>query len=488
MAETTIEDLAAKVESSTYSVPFFINGEEVHPQKNFDVISPATGTVVHKCGSATSAEALAAVDAGAKAFVTWRNTTPQKRRDIFLRAAEIMKRRNDELISYMIDETGCSPQWGQLNLEIARDLILDVAGRIPTLEGTIPATRDEDVGAFVFKEPYGVVLAIAPWNAPYILGVRSVAFPIAAGNTAVLKGSELSPRVMWGICSVFREAGLPAGVLNLIVHEPADAAAITRLLIEKPEVKKINFTGSTVVGRIIAKLAGENLKPVLLELGGKAPAIVWEDADLDNAAVQCARGSFLNAGQICMSTERILVHKNVRAAFEEKLSSAIDKIFGPQTEAPVLIHAPSVTKNKKLLQDAVAKGAAVLYGDINAEEASKTRMRPIVVSGVTTEMDIYKTESFGPSVSLYEIETEEEALRIANDTEYGLTSAVFTEDLRRGLRFAKNMETGAVHINSMTVHDESGLPHGGAKASGFGRFNSIGLNEWLRTKTVTYKI
>jgi acyl-CoA reductase-like NAD-dependent aldehyde dehydrogenase len=335
-----------------------------------------------------------------------------------------------------------------------------------------------------------------------------VAFPIAAGNTAVLKGSELSPRTMWGICSVFQEAGLPAGVLNMIVHEPANAASITQLLIERAEVKKINFTGSTGVGRIIARLAGENLKPVLLELGGKAPAIVWEDADLDNAAAQCALGAFLNSGQICMSTERILVHRNVRAAFEEKLKGAIDKIFGgggPQSsssEAPVLIHAPSVAKNRKLLRDAVAQGAAVVYGDVvgkvdgdakadgNAEETgSKTRMRPVVISGVTTEMDIYKTESFGPSVSLFEVETEDEALRIANDTEYGLTSAVFTEDLRRGLRFARNIETGAVHINNMTVHDESGLPHGGSKASGFGRFNgSIGLAEWVKTKTVTYKI
>lgn len=310
---------------------------------------------------------------------------------------------------------------------------------------------------------------------------------MATGNTVVFKGSELSPRTMWGICSVFHEAGLPAGVLNLIVHEPVNAASITKALIAHPEIKKINFTGSTAVGRIIARLAGDNLKPVLLELGGKAPAIVWEDADLDNAAVQCALGAFLNSGQICMSTERILVHKNVRTEFEQKLKGVVEKMFGPQSDAPVLIHGPSVQKNKALLRDAVSKGASVVYGDINAEEASATRMRPVVISGVKPEMDIYQTESFGPTVSLYEIETEEEALRIANDTEYGLTSAVFTEDLRRGLRFAKNIDTGAVHINNMTVHDESALPHGGAKSSGFGRFNSVGLDEWVKTKTITYK-
>lgn len=301
---------------------------------------------------------------------------------------------------------------------------------------------------------------------------------------------------MWGLCSVFHEAGLPDGVLNLLFHEPANAAAITQMLIADPQIKKINFTGSTMVGRIIGRLAGEHLKPVLLELGGKAPAIVWEDADLDNAAVQCALGAFLNSGQICMSTERILVHKAVRAAFEAKLAGAIDHIFGgggggggPAKDALVLINAVGVAKNKKLVEDALAKGASLLYGDPSAQESTPTRMRPVVVSNVTADMDIYKTESFGPTVALYEIESEEEALRIANDTEYGLSSAVFTEDLRRGLRFASEIETGAVHINSMSVHDESALPHGGAKASGYGRFNTgLGLSEWVRTKTITFKL
>jgi len=293
---------------------------------------------------------------------------------------------------------------------------------------------------------------------------------------------------MWGLCSVFHEAGLPAGVLNLLVHEPANAAAITESLIAHPSIKKINFTGSTGVGRIIGKLAGEHLKPVLQELGGKAPAIVWEDADLDNAATQCALGAFLNSGQICMSTERILVHKSVRAEFEKKLVGAISHTFGPQTDALILITGAAADKNRKLIQDALAKGASLLYGDATSEESIKTRMRPVVISGVNSDMEIYQTESFGPTVSLIEIETEEDALRIANDTEYGLSSAIFTEDLRRGLRFAREIETGAVHINSMTVHDESALPHGGAKASGYGRFNANhGLNEWVRTKTITYR-
>lgn len=325
-------------------------------------------------------------------------------------------------------------------------------------------------------------------NAPYILGTRSIAFPLGAGNTVVLKATELAPRSMWGIVSVFNEAGIPKGVLNMIATEPASAADVTTSLISNPHVKKINFTGSTAVGRIIGKLAGEHLKPVVQELGGKAPAIVWEDADLELAAKECALGSFLNAGQICMSTERVIVHKAIAQKFKETFASTVEKIFASGPKAPILISSAAVEKNHKLVKDATSKGASLVYGDPDKDDSSATRMRPIILEKVTRDMDIYYGESFGPTVSLFEVETEEEAIDMANDTEYGLTSAVFTEDLRRAMRFARAIETGAVHINGMSVHDESALPHGGAKASGYGRFNAThGLEEWVRTKTITFK-
>jgi acyl-CoA reductase-like NAD-dependent aldehyde dehydrogenase len=473
---------------SKHVVPFIINGSEARPEKTFDVVSPDTGDVVHQCGVATEVEALAAVDAAAKAFPQWRNTTPGARRDILLKAAEILNKRREELAKYLMDEVGATQVWADFNLDTTIDMVKDVAGRVGTLTGTVPQLSDPSLGAMLLREPYGVVLAIAPWNAPYVLGMRSVLFPIAAGNTAVLKGSELSPRVFWGLVSALNEAGLPKGVVNFISTDVAHAAEVTNALISNPDVKKVNFTGSTAVGRIIGKLAGQNLKPVVLELGGKAPAIVWEDANLDIAAEQCTLGSFLFSGQICMSTERIVVHKKISQEFQKKFLESIEAIFSSKEDAPILINANAVEKVKKLLRDAVSKGGSVVSGDIDAQETSKTRLRPIVVSKVTPEMDLYKTESFGPSVSLIEVETEEEALRIANDTEYGLSSAVFTEDLRTGLRFARGIESGAVHINNMTVHDESGLPHGGVKASGFGRFNaSAGLDEWTKSKTVTWR-
>ncbi|GAP88802.2 putative aldehyde dehydrogenase [Rosellinia necatrix] len=468
-----------------YTVPFIIDGEERVAGQTFEVKAPATGQVIHLGGVATVSDANAAVDAAVAAGPAWRDVTVSSRRDILLKAADVMDRRRPELEKYLIDEIGQPQGWAVFNLNTTIDMIKDAAGRVGTLGGFVPRPANPDTGAMVWREPYGVVFAIAPWNAPYILGTRAFLYPIAAGCTVVLKGSEVSPRVMHAITSVFHEAGLPKGVLNFISTSPANAPAVTEALIANPHVKKVNFTGSTAVGRIVGKLAGQYLKPVVLELGGKAPAIVWEDANLDLAAECCSLGAFLNSGQICMSTERIIVHRKVSEAFQEKFRGAVATMW---PDALVHINPQSVEKNKRLVQDAASKGASLLNGDVNAEESSNTRLRPIVLAKVTPDMDIYKQESFGTTVSLLEVDSEEEALRIANDTEYGLASAVFTEDLRTGLRFAKGIETGAVHINNMSVHDEAALPHGGAKASGYGRFNaSAGLDEYLRTKTVTWR-
>ncbi|KAH8656288.1 Aldehyde/histidinol dehydrogenase [Ilyonectria robusta] len=468
-------------------VPLVIDGNEVFSDDTFDVVNPSTGAVVHKSSNANVSHAQAAAQAGERAFESWSQMTPAQRRNIFLAAAIIVEKRSPELKEYMMQETGSDEGWAEFNLYLAKECLLDCASRITAIEGRIPSPNDPTTGALIVKEPYGVVLAIAPWNAPYALGFRAVVWAIAAGNTAVFKGSELSPRSLWSVASVLQEAGLPSGVINFITCNPQNAPEVTKTLISNPIIKKINFTGSTAVGRTIAEWAGANLKPLLLELGGKAPAIVCQDADLDVAAKQCALGAFMYAGQICMSTERILVHKSIRRELEEKLGEWTDKLFVSQSDSPVLIADRAVAKNRHLVLDALARGASLVSGDIDATESTKTRLRPIIISNVKPDMDIYLTESFGPTVSIIEFETEEDALAIANDTEYGLSSAIFSRDLRRALRLAKKIETGAVHINRMTVHDESALPHGGAKSSGFGRFNA-GMEEWVRTKNITYDL
>ncbi|MCJ1291708.1 hypothetical protein MMC34_003253 [Xylographa carneopallida] len=471
-------------------IPLQINGKEVKTSTTFDVVDPSTGKVIWKSASASKEDAMNAIEAAQAAFPAWSKTKPAKRRNILLKAAEILQSRVEELGGYMMTETGSQTAFATgFNIPTSVEMLKDIAGRIVTIAGSVPVCGEEGTNAIVYKEPYGVVLGIAPWNAPYILGFRAVAYALATGNTTILKAPEFSPRCYWAIGSVFQEAGLPAGCLNVLAHRPQDAAEITTLLIEHPSVKKINFTGSTHVGGIIAAAAGKALKPVLMELGGKASAIVLADADLQKAATQCALGAFFHSGQVCMATERIIVHSSIADAFATHLSKAIANIFPASGPAPVLVSPAGVKKNHALVSDALAKGAHLAVGSLpDAPSPSSTRMRPLVVSHVTPAMDLYRTESFGPTVSLFVVDSDAEAVVLANDTEYGLTCAVFTEDLRRGLEVARGVESGAVHINSMTIHDEPALPHGGVKMSGFGRFNAAqGLEEFLRSKTVTWR-
>ncbi|MCJ1245884.1 hypothetical protein MMC30_003088 [Trapelia coarctata] len=469
-------------------VPLQINGKDVKTNNTFDVVDPSSGKVIWKSSASSEENTLNAIAAAHAAFPAWSRTKPAKRRDVFLKAAEILARRGKELTEYMIKETGATEVYaGGFNIPMSVEMLKDVAGRIITISGTLPVCSEEGKNAILYKEPYGVVLGIAPWNAPYLLGFRAVAYALAAGNTTILKASELSPRCYWAIGSVFKEAGLPDGCLNVLAHRTQDAAEMTALLIEHPAIKKINFTGSSVIGKIIAATAGKNLKPCLMELGGKASAIVLPDANLEKAANACALGAFFNSGQICMSTERIIVHSSIATAFSTHLKTAISHLFPSSGPAPILITPVGVKKNHTLVFQAVYRGAKILSGDIDAKEDSETRMRPIVVDEVSKEMDLYYTESFGPSVSLFVVESEDEAVTLANDTEYGLSAAVFTENLVTGLRVAKQIESGAVHINGMTIHDEPNLPHGGVKMSGWGRFNGdAGLEEFLKIKTVTW--
>lgn len=417
----------------------------------FDAISPNDGKKLWSSSSVSPKEAVQAIEAAQTALKTWRKTKPADIRKILLKAADIFEARQEELSKYMMEETGALAPFTGFNLTVTAENFRDVAGRAAQILGAIPQTGTPGQAAFLFKEPYGVNLGIAPWNAPYILGTRALLYAIAGGNTVVLKGSELCPKTFWAIGSVLKEAGLPDGVLSVIYHQPSDAATVTNTIIEHPAVRKVNFTGSTLTGSIIAGKAGKELKPVLMELGGKASAIVCEDANLDNAAMQVALGSFLHAGQICMATERILVNRKIIDQFAEALKGASEKVYAPSGDAPVLVAKAGVEKNHKLLDDATTKGAKVLYGDINAKEQSAYRIRPVIISDVKKEMDIFYTESFGPTVSLIAVDSDEEAIEIANDTEYGLSGAVFTESLGRGLKIAKEIDSGAIHINSMSV-------------------------------------
>jgi len=337
------------------------------------------------------------------------------------------------------------------------------------------------------RQPAGVVVGIAPWNAPIILGTRAVATPLAFGNTVVLKASEVCPHTHGEIVRAIADAGVPAGVINLITHPGPAAADVVDELIAHPAVRRINFTGSTRVGRLVAENAARHLKRVLLELGGKAPLIVLADADLDEAVAAAKFGAFMHQGQICMSTERIVAVDSVAGEVASRLGEKAAALRvgdprDPQTEIGPLISADSLARIGELVDDARAHGADVVTGG----EADGPCYKPTVLAGVTPEMRVYHEESFGPVVGIVSVDGPEEAVRVANDTEYGLAASVFGADVPTALDLARQVESGICHVNGATVHDEPQMPFGGVKASGFGRFGGkAAIDEFTELRWIT---
>jgi acyl-CoA reductase-like NAD-dependent aldehyde dehydrogenase len=325
------------------------------------------------------------------------------------------------------------------------------------------------------RQPAGVCLGMAPWNAPVILGVRAVAAALACGNTVILRSSESCPRTHHMIVDVLNAAGFPPGVANVLHNAPADAPKIVAALIAHPDVKRVNFTGSSHVGRIIAKLAADHLKPVLLELGGKAPFLVLDDAELDDAVEAAAFGAFMNQGQICMSTERFIVVDAVADVFVEKFAAKARALPAGDPRGHVvlgsLIDLAAAEKMDALIADAVARGARIVAGG----KRDGTIVEATLLDHVTPAMRVYGEESFGPVKSIVRVADEAEAIRVANDTPYGLSAAVFTKDVQRGMRVAKKIQSGICHINGPTVADEAQMPFGGMKDSGYGRFGGTAV-------------
>jgi acyl-CoA reductase-like NAD-dependent aldehyde dehydrogenase len=311
---------------------------------------------------------------------------------------------------------------------------------------------------------------MAPWNAPVILGVRALASPLACGNTVILRSSEVCPATHRLIVQTLNDAGFPQGVVNVISNAPADAPKIVEALIAHPAVRRVNFTGSSRVGRAIAKLAAEHLKPVLLELGGKSPLLVLDDADVDAAVSATVFGAFINSGQVCMSTERLIVDEAVADAFVTKLAARAAALPAGDPRGAVvlgsLVDRGAAARMDELIADAAGKGAKVVAGG----KREGAIVEATVIDHVTADMRIYHEESFGPVKPVVRVKGDDEAVRVANDTEYGLSSAVFSRDVQRALAVARRIESGICHINGPTVHDEAQAPFGGVKASGYGRF------------------
>jgi vanillin dehydrogenase len=436
----------------------------------FERRDPVTGKVTTRAAAATLADVEKVVASAAGVFPAWSETGPGARRALLLKAADLLESRTDEFTKLMLEEIGATAPWAGFNVHFAASMLREAAALTTQITGEVIPSDKPGILSMAIRQPVGVVLGIAPWNAPVILATRAIAAPLACGNTIILRTSEVCPATHHLIGQVLNEAGFPKGVVNVISNAPADAPKIVEALIAHPAVRRINFTGSTKVGRIVAKLAAEHLKPVLLELGGKAPFIVLDDADLDQAVDAAAFGAFANQGQICMSTERFVVDEAVADAFVTKFAAKASKLpAGDPREHVVLgslVDLAAAERMDVLIADAVEKGAIVLAGG----KRNGSIVEATILDRVTPEMRIYKEESFGPVKSVVRVKGVEEAIRVANDTEYGLSSAVFGRDIKRALAVAKRIEAGICHINGPTVADEAQMPFGGVKASGYGRF------------------
>jgi acyl-CoA reductase-like NAD-dependent aldehyde dehydrogenase len=467
----------------------FIGGEWVGADSTYEDLDPFTGDVVATAPAGGAVDAEKAIDAAAAAFEGWRATPPAERQRVFLKAADLLEERREEVVSMLARETGATFGFGMFQSFFVPNLFRQSAALAYAPLGQIIPS---DTGAFAMgiRRPVGVVGAFAPWNAALILSARSISAPLALGNTVVLKPSEWSPwsgGLLWG--EIFGEAGLPEGVLNIVTHAPGDAAPIASTLIEHPAVRRLNFTGSSAVGRLIAEAAGRQLKRVLLELGGYNPLIVLDDADVEYAVNATAFGSFLHQGQICMSTRRIVVERPIADDFVEQLVAKTkglktgdpkehDTIIGP------LINEDALATVKGRVEQAIADGATLLAGG----EAEGPCYQATLLTDVPPDSEFAQHETFGPVASIEVVDDADQAVARANSTAYGLSAGIITGNRERGFALAQQIDSGIVHVNDQTVADEPQMPFGGVKDSGFGRFGGQAVaDEFTELRWVTMR-
>lgn len=453
----------------------------------FERRNPLDHSVATRAPAATVEDAKAAVEAAAKAFPVWSAMGPGERRTLLMKAAQALEAKGEAIAAAMAAETGASGIWAHFNVHLGADMLLEAAAITTQISGEVIPSNVPGNVAMAVRQPAGVVLGIAPWNAPVILGVRAISTPLACGNTVILKGSELCPATHGLIIEALQEAGLPPGVVNFVTNAPQDAGAVVEAIVAHPALRRVNFTGSTKVGKLIAQTCAKYLKPAVLELGGKAPFVVLDDADLDAAVAAATFGAFANSGQICMSTERIIVDAAVADTFVAKLAERAKALpLGDPRLGPVVLGSvvdqTTVDRCNALIDDALAKGATLVCGG----KATNTLMPATLLDHVTPEMHIYQEETFAPVKAIVRVNGVEEAVACANDNEFGLAAAVFGRDVSRAWQVANRIESGICHVNGPTVHDEAQMPFGGVKASGYGRFGGkAGIDAFTELRWIT---
>ena len=467
----------------------YIDGKaiEVSPSVMSDVLNPANQKPFAKIFMGQEQHMRAAIDAAHAAKAAWGNSPAALREKILHGAADELEAATNEIVDLLIGEGGSTFGKAHFEIPFAANMLRSIAGEARRVQGDVFPSDVSGLLSLAIRRPLGVVAGISPFNFPVVLALKKVAFALATGNTFVLKPSEETSLVGLKLAEIFEKAGLPPGVLNVV---PGDGPTLARVLFEDPRVKLISFTGSTTVGRLIAVECAKKGKRVILEMGGKSPLIVLEDAEVDYAVDTACFGIFIHQGQICMAGSRIIVEAPIYETFLRRFAAKAKTLQvgdprDPRTVIGPLIRSSQCQMIDRKIKEAVAAGARVLTG--GTYEANF--YQPTVVADVTPNMAAFRDELFGPVAAVTRADNADHALALANNSSYGLSSAVLTNDLQLAMRFALELEAGMVHLNGPTVHDEPTVPFGGVKDSGSGREGGRwSVEEMTEVKWVTIQM
>ena len=448
--------------------------------KTFEVHEPYTGKSFAHVASASRADARGAVDAAAKAYPTWAESTPAERAGLFLKASDIVRRRRTEIAEILARETGSTISFSTFQMDLVAATLQQVAGWVYLPKGEVLETNQAKTHSIGLRRPLGVCASFTPWNGANILSWRAVISPVAAGNTVVVKPSEFAP-VSAGImlAEVAEEAGFPAGVINVITHEPGAAGPIADEFFDRPEVRIINLIGGVKTARMLAERAGRTLKRTVLELGGFNPLLILDDVDMDYAVRTATFGSFFHQGQICLNTRRIIIQRKIYEEFLTKFVARTKTLSAGDPLDHKTIIGPIITRDAlKMIDDrvkqAVAKGAKVLTGGRSEGQI----YFPTILTDVPLDAAIANEETFGPVVVVEAVDTPDDAVAAANRTMYGLTSSILSGDTYKAFELAPKVLAGIVNVNSPTVNDEIHAPMGGVRDSGWGRTGPRSLDDF----------
>jgi len=463
----------------------FIGGEWVEGSAGtFPVVDPATGDTLIEIADASPEDGIRALDAAVAAQEDWAATAPRRRSDILRRAFDLLMERADEIALLMTLEMGKPLAEARGEITYGGEFLRWFSEEAVRVSGRFGSNPEGTGRMIVSQRPVGPCFFITPWNFPLAMATRKIAPALAAGCTVVIKPAELTPLTTLAFVDILVEAGLPAGVVNVVTT--TRSAALSAPIIADPRLRKLSFTGSTPVGKKLIAQAAEGVLRVSMELGGNAPFVVFDDADLDKAVDGAMLAKFRNIGQACTAANRFIVHTSVVDEFARRVTERVNAMrVGRGTEEGVqigpLIDVKAVEGAEALVSDAVARGARLLTGG-SAVDGPGTFFEPTVITDVVGGSDILREEIFGPVLAIATFTDEDEAVRLANDTEYGLVSYVFTEDLARGMRMIDRLETGMMGLNAGVVSNAA-APFGGVKQSGVGREGGLeGIHEFLSTK------